>query len=86
MRGRSVAASVERLQEIADSIRRVLGDKRCWMTSQEFLAQVEEQRRQYDKDRLNPKPVNHAPSEVRDYRLKPYVTWNRQMELKEVAR
>jgi len=86
MRGRSVAASVERLQEIADSIRRVLGDKRCWMTSQEFLAQVEAHRRQFDEDRLNPKPVNHTPSKVREYRLKPYVIWNRQMELKEVAR
>jgi hypothetical protein len=88
MSGQSVAASVERLQAIEDSRLRVLGEKRSWLTPEEFLAKVEEYRREYDRERLNPKPINHEPAKVVDYRLKPYVTFNRQLEFKhqEVGR
>ncbi len=85
MNGQNVAASVERLQEITDSVRRVLGGKRSWLTPEEFLAQVEAHKRQHDKARLNAKLVNNTPSEVREYRLKPYVVFNRQLELKRLG-
>ncbi len=50
-------------------IRRVLGEKRWWLTAEEFLAQVEAHKLAHDKERLNPKAVNQTPSEVKVYWL-----------------
>lgn len=86
MNGQSPASSPARLQEIENGVRSVLGEKRWWITPEEFLANVEAHRREHDRKRLNPKPVNHKLTEAREYQLKPYFTWNRQMELKAVAK
>jgi hypothetical protein len=86
MSGQSLASSVARLQEIEDGVRSVLGTKRWWITPEEFLANVEEHRRRHDRERSTAKPINQKPAEVRDYHLKRYVTWNRQMEFREVAK
>jgi hypothetical protein len=86
MSGRNLASSVARLQEIEDGIRPVLGTKKWWITPEEFFANVEAHRRKHDSERLNSKPINQKPADVRDYQLKRYVTWNRQMEFREVVR
>ena len=86
MNRQNFASSVARLQEIEDGVRSVLGTRRWWITPDEFLASVEAHRRKHDSERLNPKPINHKPAEVRNYQLKRHVTWNRQMEFREVAR
>ena len=79
---RDVAAPLERLKAIGKSVRQVLGEKRWWLTREEFLANVEAHRRKRDQEQINPKSVNHKPAEVRDYQLKRYVGCNRQMEFK----
>jgi len=84
--GQNLASSVARLEQIADSIQRVLGQKRSWLTPEEFLANIEAYKRKHDREQRNPKPINHEPATVRDYRLKPHFTWNRQMEFREVAK
>jgi hypothetical protein len=86
MNRRNLASSVARLQEIEDGVRSALGTKQWWITPEEFLANVEAHRRKHDRKQSNPKPINQKPAEVRYYQLKRYVTWNRQMELREVAR
>jgi hypothetical protein len=86
MSERSVAASVERLHAIADGIRQVLGNQRWWITPEEFLENVEAHRRKYDREQRNPKAVNHEPATIREYQLKRFFIWNRQMEFREVAK
>lgn len=88
MSERDVAAPLERLEAIEESVRQVLGEARWWLTAEEFLANVEAHRRKCDQERLNPKPVDHKPAEVREYvLLKRFVVFNRQLEFKcqEVA-
>ncbi|MGA9780143.1 MAG: hypothetical protein WBS33_17925 [Verrucomicrobiia bacterium] len=46
-----------------------MGEKRWWLTAEEFLAQVEAHKLAHDKERLNPKAVNQTPSEVKVYWL-----------------
>ena len=62
-------------QTIKECIGRVLGDKRWWMTAEEFLAQVEAHRQAHDKERLNPKAANQTPAEVRDYWLDAHIQY-----------
>jgi hypothetical protein len=80
MSGQNVAASVERLQAIADGVRQVLGDEPHWITPQEFLANVEAHRRKHDQGLQNRKRINSKPASERDYFLKVRPMCNRQME------
>ena len=59
-------------EKIKACIRHVLGKERLWLTGEEFLAQVEAQKRAHDEARLNPKPVDPTQGAVRDYFLKPF--------------
>jgi hypothetical protein len=52
-------------------IRFVLGEGRWWLTSSEFLEQVEAGYQAKLRERLNPKPVNRQPAAVRTYWLNP---------------
>lgn len=84
MTERDVAAPLERLQAIEESVRRVLGAERWWLTPEEFLANIEAHRRKYDQERLNPKPINRKPAEVSEYQLKRRARFSRQLELKRL--
>ena len=53
-------------QNIKECIRRVLGDKRWWLTAEEFLAQIEAHKLAHDKARLNPKTVNQMPVDIKE--------------------
>lgn len=68
-------------EKILGCIQRVLGDKRCWLTAEEFLAQVEAHRRARLKAEQTPqKPFKPGPF-VREYRL-----WGGNWEFKPKAR
>lgn len=84
MRRQNFASSLERLQEIENAIRPILEKERLWITPNEFLANVEAHRRKHDAERLNPKPKNCKPSVIRDYQLKRYVTYNRQLDFRRL--
>jgi hypothetical protein len=84
MSERDVMASLDRLEAIEESVSQVLGDKRWWLTPEEFLANVEAHRRKHDQERLNPKPIDHKPAEAREYQLKRHVTYSRQLDLKRL--
>lgn len=86
MSAESVAASVERLQAIEDGIRSVLGEQCWWITPEEFLANVEEHRRKHDLEQKNPKAIDHEPKTVKEYQLKRFFVWSRQMEFSEVVK
>ena len=53
-------------QNIKECIRRVLGDKRWWLTAEEFFAQIEAHKLAHDKARLNPKTVNQMPVDIQE--------------------
>jgi hypothetical protein len=69
--GQNLASSIARLQEIEDSIRPVLGQKRFWITPEEFLANIEAHRRKHDRERRNAKSLKREPATVREYFIKP---------------
>lgn len=79
MSDQNFASSVARLEEIADSIRHVLGGQRLWLTPEEFLSNIEAHRRAHDSKK-KPKPYDHSKCEVVEYKLKRYFMPNRQRE------
>jgi hypothetical protein len=86
MNDRAIAAAFAEHEAIHDGIERALEGKRWYLTPEEFLANVEAHKRKHDRERLNPKLINHTPAQVIEYRLKPFFIWNRQMEFREVAK
>jgi hypothetical protein len=55
---------------IEEAIQQKLGDKRWWLTPEEFEANIEAGRQAWLEQRLKPRPVNQQPAVVIDYWLK----------------
>ena len=75
-------------EKIQACIRRVLGDKRWWMTAEEFLVALEAHKWAHELAKLNPKPVKRKPAAVRDYVVNFHLTFRpkeKPLKREEVA-